>query len=420
MSNSNISKRLAQVQPGTLHVGVDLGLEENTVVVIDERARKLIRFQFPQTADGHRYFLNKLEALQAKLFAPEVVVAMEPTNYFWKLLANTLESEKKWTYHLVNSYTVKKHREGNQLDRSKDDLRDSFTIADLSRTGKYTETRLQHGVYEELRQFATLYYQLSKSIRSKKNILHGLVGQVFPELSQVFKDFNGLTAKALLSTCPAAASIRLLTEEDFIAQVRSAFLGKKLLVSKLKQAYCLSHTSIGLMEGIQANHLAIQVHFNHLELLQKERVRVIVALRGCLQEIEVSTYLLSMRGFGALSAALFLAEIGNPSYYRKADQLVKMAGIQPVPNTSGRKQRSRTPMSHLGRAKLRTLLYFACLRLIRFDRGFKTRYLELQQRDHNPLTKMQALGVLMNKLLRILWALMKNKTSYNTDWSSTI
>ena len=45
--------------------------------------------------------------------------------------------------------------------------------------------------------------------------------------------------------------------------------------------------------------------------------------------------------------------------------------------------------------------------------AFAREYLRLQQREKNPLTKMQALGVLMNKLLRILWALMRNRTFYN-------
>ena len=59
MSNSNISKRLVQVEPGTLHAGVDLALEENLVVVIDAYARKCTGFKFPQHADGYRYFLQK-------------------------------------------------------------------------------------------------------------------------------------------------------------------------------------------------------------------------------------------------------------------------------------------------------------------------------------------------------------------------
>ncbi len=55
---------------------------------------------------------------------------MEPTNYFWKLLARELE-EQQIPYRLVNAYSVKKHREGNPLDASKDDPRDAKQIAEL-------------------------------------------------------------------------------------------------------------------------------------------------------------------------------------------------------------------------------------------------------------------------------------------------
>ena len=106
MSKSNISKRLAQVQPGILHVGVDLALEKNVVVVINEKTERLDQFSFSQDRSGYAYFLHRVEGLRQKHQALEVVVAMEPTNYFWKLLAKELE-ENKIAYHLVNAYTIK-------------------------------------------------------------------------------------------------------------------------------------------------------------------------------------------------------------------------------------------------------------------------------------------------------------------------
>jgi transposase len=175
MSKSNIFRQLAQVKPGALHVGVDLGFEKNVVVVINEKAQRLDRFSFSQDRGGYDYFLERLEKLRQKHNASEIVVVMEPSNYFWKLLARELE-KKKITYHLVNAYTVKKHREGDQLDRSKDDRRDADQIAELSRNGNYTETHLQKGAYEDLRQYATLYDQITQSIRREKAILWSLVG----------------------------------------------------------------------------------------------------------------------------------------------------------------------------------------------------------------------------------------------------
>ena len=125
-----------------------------------------------------------------------------------------------------------------------------------------------------------------------------------------------------------------------------------------------------------------------------------------------SAYLLSVHGLGIITAATILSEIGDPSHYTSAHQLIKLAGTQPVPNTSGRKSRSQTPMSHKGRPRLRTALFFAVMRLVRVDEAFAREYQHLQTREKNPLTKMQALGVLMNKLLRILWALMHHRAFY--------
>jgi len=412
MSNSSTSNKLRQVQPGTLHVGVDLALEKNMVVVITDKAERLDRFSFPQDRGGYDYFLRRVESVRQKHHASAIVVAIEPTNYFWKLLARELE-EKEITYHLVNAYTVKKHREGDQLDPSKDDPRDAGQIAELSRTGHYTETRLQKGVYEELRQYATLHDQLIQGMQREQQILWGLAGQVFPELSRVFKDLDGATSRALLVSCACAANIRQMSEEDFIAKVRAAYAGKKLHVSKVRRAYQLAATSIGLTEGIQAIQLAIQLHFSHLQTLQAQLEQLTKAMTACLVSLPEAPYLLSVKSLKPVTVALFLAEVGDPQRYRTAAQWVKLAGIQPVPNTSGKKQRSKTPMSRHGRARLRTLLYFTCLRMVQHDPHFAQLYSALQRRPRNPLTKMQALGVLMNKLLHILWALHQNKTLYN-------
>jgi transposase len=419
MSKFSTSNKLRQVQPGSLHVGVDLALEKNMVVVINEKAEQLDRFSFPQDRGGYDYFLRRLEGVRQKHQASAIVVAMEPTNYFWKLIARELE-EKKILYHLVNAYTVKKHREGNQLDQSKDDPRDARQIAELSRTGHYTETRLQKGAYEELRQYATVYDQLIHAIRREGQVLWGLAGQIFPEISQAFKNLGGETSQALLQSCACPASIRQMSEEEFIAKVRAAHTGKKLAVSKVRQAYQLAATSIGLTEGTQATQLAVRLHFSLLQALQAHLEQVTTAMTTCLACLPEAPYLLSLPCLKAVSAAVFLAEVGDPKRYQTAAQWVKLAGIQPAPNTSGKKQRSRTPMSHHGRARLRTMLYFTCLRMVQHDTHFAQLYSALQRRQKNPLTKMQALGVLMNKLLHILWALIQKQTLYNSSFAQSI
>ena len=412
-----LPRKLAQVKPGTLFVGVDLGLDRNVAVVINGGAQRLARFSFPHDRDGYAYFRRRLMKAQKHHEAPALVVGMEPSNYFWKLLAAELERHQL-AYRLVNPYTVKKHREGDQLDRSKDDVRDAFTIADLLRTGKFTETQLLHGQYAELRQYATLYERLRCEIVRQKNRLHSAVGQLFPELTRVFKDLFGLTAIAMLRNHAAAAVIRDLSEEDFITAARADFEGQRMFVSKLRRAHALAATSVGVQEGVQALQLMVQQQLQTLTLLKRQWEETRETLADTFLALPESRYLLSVHGLGVVSAASILAEIGDPSHYRNGRQWIKLAGTQPMPNISGRKTRSRTPISRKGRPRLRTTLFFAVMRLVQVDDAFSRRYQHLQKRKKNPLTKMQALGALINKLLRILWALVQNQTLYSPAFES--
>ena len=410
--SKSLAKKLAQIKPGTLFVGVDLALERNVAVVLDTGARQLDRFGFPNERDGYEYLQRRVQDVCDRHQASGVLIGMEPTNYYWKLLSSYLEAPGL-EYRLVNPYTVKKRREGDRLDRSRDDPRDAFTIADLLRTGKFTETQRQHGLYAELRGLVAHYHRLQGDIGRQKTLLRVTVGQLFPELSRVFQDLTGHTARAMLCQHASAHQVATLSLESFIAGVRADFQGSRLHLAKLRHAHRLAASSVGLKEEAHALQLIARLHLENLDVLQSQLKQVEQALVTTFMALPEAPYLLSVPGLGVITAATILAEIGDPSRYRRGRQLIKLAGTQPVPNTSGRKTRSATPMSGQGRPRLRTALYFACLRLVHRDEAFARSYQQLQQREKNPLTGMQALGVLMNKLLRILWALMRDQTYYD-------
>jgi transposase len=407
-----LTRKLARVKPGTLFVGVDLALDHNVAVILDGHAQHLARFHFPNDRGGFDFFRCRLTSIQQEQQAPAVLVGVEPPNYYWKLLVTYLEHHQI-PYCLVNAYTVKKHREGDQLDRSKDDQRDAFVIGDLVRTGKYTETRLLHSDYAELRQYVVLFDRLRADIRRQKVLLRNTAGQLFPELSTCFKDFTGETALALLRNHAVADTVQGLELTDFITRVRTDFHGERLCVSLLHKVHRLAATSVGLKDGTQALQMELRVHIDTLTILQDQLQRVKTDLINTFLATPEARYLMSVPKLGTITAAFILAEIGNPNNFSNAQQLIKLAGTQPVPNSSGRKSRSKTPMSKKGRPRLRKALFFAVLRLIKVDDTFARQYQRLLQREKNPLNKMQALGVLMNKLLRVLWALMSQKTFYD-------
>jgi hypothetical protein len=52
MTQSNISGQLVQDPARTLHAGVDLALEQNVVVVVNEKAARIDHFSFTLSGEG--------------------------------------------------------------------------------------------------------------------------------------------------------------------------------------------------------------------------------------------------------------------------------------------------------------------------------------------------------------------------------
>lgn len=410
-----VARGHAQLDPNTVFGGLDLGQESSAATVVTGRGQQLGRFGFSMDVDGFDYFRKRLTRTMGRQGSDQVLVGMEPTNYFWKLVAMYLE-DHSIPYCLVNAYTVRRRREGDNLDASKTDALDADAVADLVRTGKYTETRLLHGLYAELRQYVVLCDRLGRDAARQKNMVRSAVGQLFPELPAVFKDW-GQTMVAMIRNHASAECIRKMPIGEFVAAVRADFSGTRLMVGKLHMAHDRASHSIGLREGVEALQLSARRYLETWELIERQRIDAEDAALETFYALPEAPYLLSVPYLGGLTAAIILGEIGDPANYRRGDQMIKLAGTQPAPNISGRKTRSRTPMSRKGRGRLRRALYFAVLRLIRSDPSFSKLYKELQAREKNPLVKMEAIGALMNKLLRILWSLMRNKSFYEPNWA---
>ncbi len=411
MSN-RVAKHLASIPPGTLLAGVDLSLDDLVVVVLNATANRLDRFRSDNHAAGYADFRQRLQRTVEKQGASGVWVGMEPTNYYWKQLGYDLE-QHQIPFRLVNALTVKRHREGDQLDRSKDDWRDAFTIADLLRQGKFTETRLPHGVYAELHTGYIAYQRLRRDRGRQATLLVNAVRQLFPEFEQVFKDVTGATARAVIGAGLVPHLIDTHAENTFVASVRSQFSGQRLNVRPVRQLYALAAQSYGCTEATHALRQMAQQHVQMIELLDAQAEQLLQTLLTLFETLPEAPYLLSIQGLTAPSALGLVAYTGDLTQYPHGSALIKLAGTQPTPNTSGRKTYSATPFSHQGRSGLRTVLYFIALRLITQNDALHYHYQRLTTRAEEPLPKMQAIGACMNKLLWYAWHVVKRREMYD-------
>ncbi len=406
------TKYISQLPAGTLFAGIDLSLDELVVVVLDATCQRLDRFRTRNHAEGYAYLRQRLQRRVEKQRAPGVLVGMEPTNYYWKQVGYDLERHAI-PFRLVNALTVKRHREGDQLDRSKDDWRDAFVIADLLRDGKFTQTRLPHGVYAELQTGYSAYQRLRRDRGRQVTLLVNTVRQLFPEFEQVFKDVSGATAAAVIEAGLVPEVICRHSENTFLASVRSHFTGKRLSESQVRRLYGLASTSHGCSEATKTLRLLAQQHVAAVRWLDQQAEQLLTDLLTLFHRLPEAPYLLSIQGLTAPSALGLVACAGDLTQYHCGGALIKLAGTQPTPNTSGRKTYSRTPFSHQGRSGLRTVLYFITLRLITRNDALAYHYQRLTTRTEHPLPKMQAIGACMNKLLWYVWHVVNRRECYD-------
>lgn len=205
--------------------------------------------------------------------------------------------------------------------------------------------------------------------------------------------------------------IATMSWETFESGVRQDFVGSQLMVKKLRQVYEVAPYSIGLQPGNALQHL-IRQETAMMQFQQQQLASLEAELLTYFYTLPIAPYLLSL-GLGELTTALVVAELGELNRFRSPKQLVKLAGIQPTPNSSGQQRRRKTPMSHKGRVRLRTYLFFATMRLLRTDEAFQSRRDKFINRQSNPLKRIEAVGALMNKLLHLIWVVYRQETMYD-------
>jgi transposase len=117
----------------------------------------------------------------------------------------------------------------------------------------------------------------------------------------------------------------------------------------------------------------------------------------------------SIPGIAARTAARILAEIGNGSLFRSADQLAAYLGVHPAQFTSGTSVHAHPKMSKTGNARLRKAFYLPAL----VAKQHNPRVAALAARlEAKGKPKMEIVGAAMHKLARIVFGVLHSKQPF--------
>jgi transposase len=356
--------------------------------------------------------LQRSRVEMAKTGCRGVIFAIETGGHYWRNLAYFLD-ERGIPFRFINQFTLKRRREGKDLNRRKNDYRDSEVAAQLLCTGEFTDSKLPQGVYAELRAAHNAYRRLVKERTRITNLVKGLLDALFPEFTHVFKDPFGLTALSVLSTRPIPGVISSMTEEEFVATIKARHQGR-LMRNKLRALHYAARTSIGIEASAWPVSMEISFLVEKFSLI-KQHIRTIEGtLVRLVDKTEEGKYLLSIRGLNYIAVAGLLAELGSFQQYRSAKQLIKMAGSNPTESESAGKRRNHTPMSKKGRPVLRYCAWTSVIPMLRLNSDFRAWAKKMRERPvhANPLNGREVVGAGLNRLLRLSFALVKKQTFY--------
>jgi transposase len=414
MENTAARKR-KQVPEGYLIIGIDPHKKRHAGVAITQDFTTRDKFKFDNTREGLETMLRRARTEMVKSGCRGVMFAIETGGHYWRNIAYFLD-EQGIPFRFINQFTLKRRREGKDLNHRKNDYRDSEVAAQLLCTGEFTESTIPQGVYAELRTAHNAYRRLVKERTRITNLVKGLLDGLFPEFTLVFKDPCGLTALSVLSICAMPSVIAGMTEDEFVAAVEARHHGH-LMRRKLRALHQMARASIGIVAGARPVSSEISFLVEKLELIRRH-IRIIEGtLVRLVDETEEGKYLLSIRGLHYIAVGGLLAEIGCFKSYHSAKQMVKMAGSNPTESESAGKKGTHTPMSKQGRPVLRYCAWTSVVPMLRLNPDFRAWAKRLRERPAhaNPLGGREIVGAALNRLFRLAFAMVKNQTYYQVS-----
>ena len=413
MDNKQIEK-LRLVTGHVLIVGIDVSKRRHVARFFDSNGfelRKSVKFYNDRA--GLLDFHSKVDALVRQHGFERAIIGMESSGHYWEPLAY-LFRDYQLEQVFVNSYHVKCRKEMEDNSPDKNDYKDAKLVAKLVKDGYFFNMHLPEGVYRELRNLTYERYQQRKKMNNAQNRLIALLDRCFPEYELVFKNLLGQTSVSILKSCPFPDDVSRLTMAELTEKIKAASnnrLGQKK-AEALKQA---ADVSIGVKEGLDSSRYRLESCLEEIEFHQKQMQATEKQMAKQLEKTGYKSNLLSIPGVGIITAARFLGEIGDPSRFDHPGEIIKLAGFNLKGNISGKKQESATKITKRGRSELRNLLYQAALISVARNPQLRMIYHYLKNRPNNQLKSKQALVAIANKLVRIMFGLIRKDELYNPD-----
>ena len=275
-------------------------------------------------------------------------------------------------------------------------------LVDFANKVHYLRPTQTSKAYSEGRKHDSFIRMLKKQKNQLGNQLEKILYQEFSPLMCYCRRGFPLWFLLLLQKYPSMDLMKKAGEKK-LSKIKGISNDKAVALIK-KVSLCSTSTSAHTMSLIKSTigqvlHLDKSITEQKADLIKRFKDE---------PEVELLT---SITGVAEQSAVEILIEIEDINRFESSKKIVAYFGTHPMWKQSGDGTWGNH-MSKKGRSEIRGVLYMCCMSAVRHDELFKKIYATCRAQGKNHYS---AMGVVMNKMLRIIFGILKSKTRYNRE-----
>jgi transposase len=306
---------------------------------------------------------------------------------------------------------IKSFSKSISLRNTKTDKVDAFTI---SKFAKYYYQSLKLTKLEDINSIKTLAREketIEDSIVKLKNQMNSLMTQLFPELIRKVNIFTDTMLNILLKM-PSTSSILNASNKD-IDNIIDSSVGNKIKISS-KELKRLANCSIGISD--ENLSLVLQSKIRRLFFLKDELLSLDALINKNINnndKLNSSIEILkSIDGIGDKTSKDFMIEVGDINRFDNSKKLTAYIGTDPSIKQSGTSLYIQGKISKKGNSHLRRTIYKMAIGVCFHNISFKRYY---QKKRKEGKSYKQSLIAVANKLIRLIYSMLINRTMYNKN-----
>lgn len=389
--------------------GIDVSSRKSNVCIM-VNGQKVNDYAISNDMIGFNQLLSDLK----QVTNPQII--FEATGVYSRRLQAFLDMHEL-RYVMMNPLEAKRKTK-DDLHQNKTDKLDALYLAKLQSEHPQRLAYVQSEEYQELMANNRIYEQASHDLIANKNRLHKAIQLTFPEIEHLMANPRGKNYWSIVLRFPHPDIVLETKEADIIDFLKGlSGIGKKRANGIMQRLIRLAKVACPAVKKNSAHIRGLKMAISNILSAEEECQTALqeMAKLAPKRDLEILT---SIPGIGENTALRIISELGDIGRFNNPSQLNAFVGVDPQVYESGNLT-AHLSISKRGTAIGRKVLYLAINQIQSAKKAGNpchiADYYEKRKRSSETTSHKKAAIASIHKLLRTIFALIKNDQLYSYD-----